>query len=63
MLIKRRSMITGKSHIMDLDVTQEQIRNYYGGALLQDAFPNLPPEEREFIKTGITPAEWKQHIA
>ena len=28
------------------------------GALIQDAFPWLMPDEREFIKTGITPEEW-----
>lgn len=28
------------------------------GMLIQDAFPMLTPEQREFIKTGITPEEW-----
>ena len=29
----------------------------YGG-LIQDCFPYLSAEDREFIKSGITPEEW-----
>jgi hypothetical protein len=28
------------------------------GALIQDAFPYLSADEREFIVTGIPPGEW-----
>lgn len=28
------------------------------GMLIQDAFPNLNPEQREFILSGTTPEEW-----
>ena len=59
MLITRKSMISEQVSTMDLDITQQQINNYMGGALVQDAFPNLDPSEREFFITGITPAEWK----
>ena len=46
---------------MELDVTQEQLDKYYaGGILLQEAFPNLSPSEREFIKTGVTDQEWEE---
>jgi hypothetical protein len=44
---------------MDLPVTQDQLDEYYDGVLLQEAFPNLSPGEREFIKTGITDEEWE----
>ena len=61
MNITRVSMLTRESHTLDLDVTIEQIARYMaGGILLQDAFPQLTPPEREFIKTGITPAEWTE---
>ena len=30
---------------------------YYKGALMQDCFHFLQPEEREFMLTGMTPAE------
>ena len=28
--------------------------------LIQDIFPELTREEREFLKTGTTPEEWKE---
>ena len=28
--------------------------------LIQNAFPNLTSEQREFIKTGVTPEEWDE---
>jgi hypothetical protein len=40
---------------MDLPVTMEQINRWQlDGVLIQDAFPNLNADEREFLKTGIT---------
>lgn len=58
MLVTRTSMFTGKVHTLDLPVTQAQLDVYKSGVFLQDAFPHLPPEHREFIKTGVTPEEW-----
>ena len=58
MLITRVSMLTGETHTRDLLVTTRDLDRYYGGLLLQDAFPHLTPGEREFIKTGITDDEW-----
>lgn len=59
MLITRISMLTGETHTRDLLVTMRDLDRYYGGLLLQDAFPNLTAGEREFIKTGITDDEWE----
>lgn len=59
MLIMRISALTGEVNEMELDITPEQLDTYENfGVLLQDAFPNLTPAQREFIKTGITPEEW-----
>ncbi len=59
MLITRVSMFTRKTHTLDLPVTAEQMALYNAGnLLLQDCFPDLPKEYREFIKTGVTPEEW-----
>ena len=33
------------------------------GAYMQDAFSKLSAEEREFLMTGITPAEWNNIFA
>ena len=34
----------------------------HGKVLLQDAFPELSAGQREFIKTGITSAEWDKYM-
>jgi hypothetical protein len=48
---------------MDLDITPASLELYDDfGVLLQDAFPNITPAEREFIKTGITPEEWDEYF-
>lgn len=61
MLVTRVSVISRKENSLELDVTQDQLNRYeFGLGLLQDIFPNLSREEREFIKTGITPQEWEQ---
>jgi hypothetical protein len=62
MKITRTSMVTGIEHTLDLPVTEQQLRAYDAGALLQDAFPDLPGPEREFIKTGTTPEEYRTHV-
>jgi len=60
MIVKRKSIISNQWNELDLDITEEQMFNYENrGMLLQNAFPDLPIPEREFIKTGITPEEWK----
>ena len=59
MLITRTSPFSGNTNVMEIDVTQEQLRSWrQDGILIQDAMPNLSADEREFIKTGITPEEW-----
>lgn len=35
------------------------MEHYNKGALIQDAFPRLTAEQREFLLTGITPEEWE----
>jgi hypothetical protein len=45
---------------MDLDITPEQVAAYEAGALLQNAFPQLSADEREFYKTGITAESWDE---
>ena len=43
---------------MEIPVTQEQLDAWKDGMLIQKAMPNLTPDQREFIMTGITPEEW-----
>lgn len=64
MLIKKKSMISGKISTMDLNITEEQMARYNaGGGLVQDIFPQLTAVEREFLMTGITEEEWEEHIS
>ena len=58
--VVRKSIVSGKIHSMDLDITPEQYSAWVNGALIQEAMPNLNADEREFIKTGITPEEWAE---
>ena len=60
MMISKVSAISNKMHTMDIDVTDEQLQDWREGTAIQDAMPNLTPDEREFIKTGITPKEWEE---
>jgi hypothetical protein len=59
MIIRKVSTMTGIEHEMDLDVTETQLNEWRGGMLIQDALPHLTPDEREFLMTGTTAAEWE----
>ncbi len=61
MIITNKSKVSGIVRSMDLPVTEAQLNRYNTGRFtLQDCFPNLSPDEREFIKTGITADEWEE---
>lgn len=61
--VTRISPLTGNVNKMYLDITQEQVAEWNAPAkerrLIQDIFPNLNDDEREFIMTGYTPADWR----
>jgi len=59
MKITRTSPITGATHVREINVTQEQINKWQDGELIQNAMPHLSAGDREYIKTGITDAEWE----
>lgn len=56
--VVRKSIVSGKVHSMDLDITPKQYSAWVHGMSIQEAMPNLNADEREFIMTGITPEEW-----
>jgi len=62
MEITKKSQLTGKVHTMDLNVTQEQLDRWQRGTLIQKAIPQLRPDEREFLISGITPQEWEGYF-
>ena len=53
MQITRTNPFNGTVNTRELDITPEQVEAYEAGALLQNAFPNLSADDREFYKTGI----------
>jgi hypothetical protein len=63
MKVTRKSLISGKVSSMELPVNPLELDAYHAGtANIQDVFPHLTDEQREFIKSGITPEEWEVHI-
>ncbi len=62
MFITKKDPFTGNVNTRHIDATYEQYQAWRDGALIQDAFPNLSPEDREFIKTGITPESWDEYV-
>ena len=62
--VTRQSVITKKMNTMELPIKQEHLDIYdtVGDILVQDAFPNLDKEQREFLISGITPQEWNKYI-
>jgi|TARA_B110000211_G_scaffold200834_1_gene232063 hypothetical protein len=59
MKITRTNPLNGEVNTLDIQVTDAQIEYYAAGALIQDAFPHLSADDREFIKTGITAESWE----
>jgi len=57
--VLRRSPLTKETNVMWLPVTRQQLADYSDRkGKVQDIFPDLTPEQREFIKTGYTPEDW-----
>ena len=59
--VSKASPLTGKLHTMTLPIPEAQFRKYLYTQYtvnLQDVFPHLTTEEREFLITGIVPDEW-----
>jgi hypothetical protein len=60
--VTRKSPFSGKENTMVLNIDEDTleacIEKWNAGMNIQVAFPMLNADEREFIKTGITPAEW-----
>ena len=63
MKLTRISIVSGEEHTMDIPMLREEgYEAWYalGEArpYVQDAFPLLKDEEREFMINGVTPEEW-----
>lgn len=58
MLITKRSNWSGNINTREIPCTQEQWDAWCGGEKIQDVMPNVSPEDREFLISGLTPEEW-----
>ena len=58
MKITNTSGLTGIKHTCEINCTTKQLNKWQAGELIQNAFPNLSADDREFLMTGITPEEW-----
>lgn len=57
----KTSIFTGKEHSMLLPIRQGQLEAWVNSTILiQDAFPHLDDDQREFIKSGCSPQEWAE---
>jgi len=62
--VTRQSVLTRKINTMELPILQEHLDIYdkIGGFNVQDIFPQLDAEQREFLINGVTPQEWTKYI-
>lgn len=58
-VISGKCVVTGENYTTP-EFPAGTYEKYRQGAMLQDAFHMLKPEEREFILTGFSPKGWEQ---
>ena len=59
MFVTKTSMITGRKSTLWVEgLTQDMLKSWEDGALIQEALSSIPQELLEFIMSGITPTEW-----
>ena len=56
----RTSPYTGKSGFMDLPINLDEVRGWQEGELIQNVWPFLTDDEREFIFSGYQPGEFEK---
>lgn len=64
MIIKRKSIISGKVRTRDIPVNPDDMAAWEAGlGNIQDLMPYLNDNDREFILSGITSSEWDEAFA
>lgn len=61
-IVAATSVVSGHRYVSFLPhVTKHQIVAFLEtNSKIQDAFPHLTPDQREFLLTGIIPSEWDE---
>jgi hypothetical protein len=62
MKITRTSMFSNIERTKDLPITEDQLKDWNNGTVIQKAMPNLSCADREFIITGVTDEEWQKQF-
>lgn len=62
-VLEKKSQLTGNISMREIDMSEEAFikahTRWATGTLIQNAFPNLDADDREFIVSGNTPEEWE----
>ena len=51
---------TSCGEYLEVPVTEEQIKEWRGGTLIQKAMPNIPPAQRELFISGTCGKCWDE---
>lgn len=64
MRVTKQSQITGKLSCLEIPITEQQLKDFEnrGTKLAQSVLPDVTAEQREFLMTGISPAEWEEYF-
>lgn len=54
---EKKCWITDKIYRVEVDIIKHRL--WQGGRLIQDVFPEMPVDEREFLISSFTPAEFE----
>lgn len=60
MTITRKHPFTGQTYSKDLTITEEELDRWNKGELIQNVWPHLSSDDREYILTGI--CDWDSYI-
>lgn len=61
--MSRTSLFSGQLNRMDLPVSPDKLVRFLQGeipGLIQNVFPELSADQREFVLTGYTPEDWQR---
>lgn len=63
MLITRKSILSGIVRTLEIPIEEDALHRWErGDDLIQNIAPQLTPDQREFIMTGVTQEEWDEHM-
>ncbi len=62
MQVTKRSALTGKTHTLDIDITEAQWNRWKAGEMIQDVCPHLSKDDREYLISGSTKEEWDHYF-